>query len=217
MVNILMYISCGLIILSIIIYLILILVYRSTIVSKSNGFDVCKDIISEYNSINIIESKGYISFYNIKRKIIKLDSKTYYGKDLSSITLALLEAGMSILDDNKEKSIGLFGRIVSNLKMLYLLPMLSLVFNSMFYSVADSKIGIVLLIVFCFVMFVIIDIKTKIYNWLCDDLKKIKDINKDNRLKIMNFINMIISLDKLILVGETIMIIRFVMIILGFN
>ena len=128
-----------------------------------------------------------------------------------------IECGISILDDNKEKSIGLFGRIVSNLKMLYLLPMLSLVFNSMFYSVADAKIGIVLLIVFCFVMFVIIDIKTKIYNWLCDDLKKIKDINKDNRLKIMNFINMIISLDKLILVGETIMIIRFVMIILGFN
>ena len=66
MVNILLYVSNGLIIIGYIYYLLMILFGKSKKVSSSDGFDVTKDIISEYNTINIIESKGYFTVYNIK-------------------------------------------------------------------------------------------------------------------------------------------------------
>ena len=77
MVEILLYVSSGLIILGYVLYLFIILIGRSKIVSDSDGFDVTKDIISEYDSINIIENNGYFTVYNIKRKVIKLATKCY--------------------------------------------------------------------------------------------------------------------------------------------
>ena len=96
----LMLISNILIILGFILYFILILIGNNTKISNSTGFDITKDIISEYNSINIIESKNYFSVYNIKRRVIKLSGCCYYGKSLSAIVLSLIEAGISIVDNN---------------------------------------------------------------------------------------------------------------------
>ena len=74
---------------------LMIIIGRSKIVSKSDGFDVTKDIISEYNSINIIESSGYFTVYNIKRKSVRIQSDdhseyvhatfTDYPKDIPQI------------------------------------------------------------------------------------------------------------------------------------
>ena len=217
MVNILMIIINCLILTVYISYFILIFIGRKSIISKSTSFDVCKDLISEYNSINIVESKKYFSFYNIKRNVIKLSSGCYYGKDLSSISIGLIEAGNSILKNKNNKFINIIGKLVSNLKLLYLLPIILLVINNSFYSVIDSGIGIFVVVLFILVSYNFIDIKTNIYNWLCDDLVKIKDINKDNRNKIMSFINIVLFLDKIIFVSETLVIIKFVMILLGLS
>ena len=62
MLDILLYISIGIIILGYIYYLLLILFGRIKKVSKNEGFDVAKDIISEYNNINIIESKMMVQY-----------------------------------------------------------------------------------------------------------------------------------------------------------
>ena len=113
MIEILLYFSSGLIILGYIYYLLVILLGRNSIISDNDGFDITKDIISEYNSINIIENSGYFTIYNIKRKVIKLATKCYYGKDLSSISLSLTEAGISVVDNKNNKYIDFF-RIIFN-------------------------------------------------------------------------------------------------------
>ena len=217
MIELLMYITFILIVVSYISYFVLILINRKNKVSDVTGFDVSKDIISKYNSINIIETKGYFSFYNIRRKVIKLSSKCYYGTDLSSISISLIEAGISVLDDNKNKYINILKNIVGNLKILYILPIFSIFLNFVLYSITDAWVGILLLSLFSFITFILINIKTNIYSWLCDDLEKIKEISKNYRLKIMNYINIIIVFDKLILVGEVLMIIRYIMILLVIN
>ena len=217
MIELLMYITFIIIVVSYISYFVLILINSKNKVSDVTGFDVSKDIISKYNSINIIETKGYFSFYNIRRKVIKLSSKCYYGTDLSSVSLSLIEAGTSVIDDNKNKYLNILKKIVGKLKILYILPIFSIFLNFVLYSITDAWIEIILLSIFTFISFILIDIKTNIYNWLCDDLEKIKEISKNNRLKIMNYINIIIGLDKLILVGEVLMIIRYIMILLGIN
>ena len=103
----------------------LIIIFGNKKVTDDNGFDVIKDIISEYDSINVIESKSYFSIYNIKRKVIKLSTKCYYGNTISDISLSLMEAGISIIDSNKNKYINFFSMMFSNLKILYIFPLLS--------------------------------------------------------------------------------------------
>ena len=51
-------------------------------ITDNDGFNVTKDILSEYDSINIIENKSIFTVYNLKRKVIKIASKRYYGKHI---------------------------------------------------------------------------------------------------------------------------------------
>jgi len=217
MLNILLYASNVIIIVSFIIYLIMIFIGKKIKISGSNSFDITKEITSKYNSINVIESKGYFSVYNIKRKVIKLSSMCYYGDDLSSITLALIEAGISIIDSNKNKYIDICRKIFSNLKILYLFPILAIFINSVTYTISDSKVSIIFVVIITFITYMLIDIKSRANEWIKDNLRRIKDVSKDNLVKIIDFINKILWLDKFIFMGEFIMIIRFMMILLEVN
>jgi len=211
---ILLYVSSGLIIFSFISYFIMILIGRGRVVSKVDGFDVTKDIISEYNSINVIESKSYFTVYNINRKVIKLDTKCYYGKDLSSICLSLIEAGISVVDNKGNKYIDIFRKIFSNLKILYIFPIIAVFINNSSFNISDAKVSMIFILLFSVITYILIDIKSQASMWISDNIKKIKGIDKDNSLKIISFINRLILLDKFIFFGELIMIIRFVVILL---
>ena len=155
---VLLYISSGLIIFSFISYFIMILIGRGRVVSKVDGFDVTKDIISEYNSINVIESKSYFTVYNINRKVIKLDTKCYYGKDLSSICLSLIEAGISVVDNKGNKYIDIFRKIFSNLKILYIFPIIAVFINNSSFNISDAKVSMIFILLFSVITYILIDI-----------------------------------------------------------
>lgn len=212
--DILLYVSMGFIIFGYVGYFILILIGRMKEISKCDGFDATKDIISEYNSINVIESKSYFTVYNIKRKVIKLASKCYYGKDLSSISLSLMEAGVSVVDNNKNKYIDFIRVIFSNLKMLYIFPIIALFISNSSFNVNDAKVSLIFVVIFTFISYILLDIRGQASYWVSENLKKIKDISKDNRVRIVNFMNRLVLFDKIIYFGELIMIIRFALIML---
>lgn len=216
MINILLYFSIGLIVFSFICYFLMIL-FGNKKITDSNGFDITKDMISEYNAINVIESKNYFSVYNIKRKVIKLSTKCYYGNNLSDISLSLIEAGISIVDNEKNKYIDLFRRVFNNLKILYIFPIIAIFINNATYSVSDAKVSIVFIILFGIISYMLYCIKSNACLCINDNIKKVKEINKDNRVMIINFINRILWLDKFIFLAELIMIIRCVLIILNIS
>ena len=213
-IQILLYISSGLIVASFIIYFILVLIGRTMKVTNSDGFNITKDILAEYNSINIILNKGYFTVYNIKRKVIKIANNCYYGNTLSDISLPLIEAGISATDDKKNKWVNIFRKIFANLKYLYLLPLIAIIINSQTYNISDAKVSIIFISLFAIISYMIIDIKNNAILWISDKIVKIKDINKNNREKIVKFIKTIFTLDKLIFISELAMIIRCVMILL---
>lgn len=216
MINILLYLSTGLILVGFIGYILLIMLGDKK-VTDSDGFNITKDIISKYNTINIIESKNYFTMYNIKRKVIKLSSKCYYGNDISSISVALIEAGISVIDSDKNKYIDLFRNIFSNLKILYIFPIIAIFINHATYNISDAKVSMLFIIIFSVITYMFIDIKNQAYSWINDNIEKIKEINKDNRIKIFNFISKLIFVDKIIFFGELVMIIRMVAILLEIN
>ena len=210
----LMYISSFLIIFAYVGYFVMIFIGNRDKVSKDNGFDVSKDILSCYNNINIILSKGYFSFYNIRRKVIKLASFCYEGRSLSAICLSLLEVGVSAIDNIKNKYIDMARKIISNVKILYLLPIVSILINGCTYSIGDVRFGMVFIVLFAFISYMMIDIKNQANEWVYNNINKVNGINKENCFRIGNFMNKILWLDKFILFGELLIIIRFIGILL---
>lgn len=214
MLNILLYISNILIIFTYILYLMMILLNQKKSVSRNTGFDVAKDIIEEYNSINIIENSGYFTTYNIKRRVIKLSKKCYYGKSLSMISLALIEAGISAIDNNNNKYINLIKHTFSNIKILYIFPIIAIIISNSTYNIYDAKINLILLVVLSFISYITINIKNESISWIKNNIYKIKEIKKNNQEKIIKFIKALLELDKIIIYSEIIMIIRIFFIIL---
>lgn len=214
MIEILLYVSSFLIILGYIGYFVMIFIGRGKIVSKDSGFDVTKDIISEYDSINVIETSSYFTTYNLKRKVIRLDKKTYYGKDISAVSLSLMEAGISIVDNNNNKYIDIFRHIFNNLKIMYIFPILALIINNSSFNISDSKVSIILILLFTFLTYIMIQIKSEACLLVDKNLGKIKGVSKDNHNKIINFMNRLVSFDKLIFFGEIIILVRLVLILL---
>ena len=217
MIDILMYIANGLIISGYILYVLFVLINRNKKITDSNGFDITKEVLNEYDSINIIESTSYFTLYNIKRKIIKIASKCYYGNTVSDIAIPLVEAGISVNDNNKNKFINMFRKIIPNLKLLYILPALAMFLNVNSYGTTDAKIGIILLTILGIISYMLINIKIAGYNFLLTKIANLKDLNKLSKEKILCFINKVILIDKVILLGEMVMIIRFVAMLLKFN
>jgi len=209
---ILLYSSNGIVILGFILYLLLIIVGSRKNVSKDSGFDITKDIISEYNSINVIETKSYFSIYNIKRRVIKLSSRCYYGRDLSSISLSLIEAGISIVDNNRNKYIDLFRNIFSNLKMLYVFGLFSIFINNSSFNVSDAKVSMIFMLIFILISYILLDIKSSGFNYVSNKLENIKDMSVDKVDKVISFMNKFLWCDKLIYYGEMLMVVRMVLI-----
>lgn len=214
MINILLYISFVFIFFGFLIYLIILFCGKQKNIFDCSGFDVTKDIISEYDSINVIESTGYFTVYNLKRKVIKLCSWCYYGNDLSSISLSLIESGISFVDNNKNKYLDIFRIIFNNLKVIYIFPIISLVINYSSFNVNDAKISLIFVLIFIFVFYIFIDIKNEALYFINNNIEKVKNISKDNSLKIIKFINKLMICDKFIFFGQLIIILRLVIIML---
>ena len=206
--NILMYVSSGMVIFGFLLYFILILIGRNKIISKGECYGEVKEIVSEFDIINMIETKGYFTVYNIKRKVIKLTSKCYYGKDLSSFGISLMEAGVSIVDKKKNKYIDFFRKIFDNLKILYIFAILAIFINHASFNVSDAKTSLIFMIVFTFISYVLLEIKGNGCYYVQECLEKNKDISGENCQKISKFMNSLLLTDKLIYLGEILMIMR---------
>lgn len=214
--NILLYISNGLIIISFFCYGLLFF-FKNKKISEENGFDITKDIISQYDSINVIENTGNMTYYNLQREVIKLSHKCYYGSGLNTIALSLFEAGISSIDKQNNKYIKLFKKIISNLKMLYLFPIITMIVNALSYTVMDAKIGIIIIAVASIITYIYISILTEANEWVSKKIKNIKTISKKNLLEIVKYNNNIINFNKIMFIGELIGIIRMIAIIINFK
>lgn len=217
MLDILLYISNFLIVFGFLGYVIVILIYKKYKNSEYNGFNITKDVLNEFDSINIIENKSYFTVYNIRRKVIKIASNCYYGNSVSDMAISLMEAGISVVDNNKNNFILFMKKIVSNLKYLYILPIIAVIFNSISSGILDFKIGILLTAIFSIIMYFLINIKSEGIIIISKELEKNKKVKNDLIIRIISFMNKVILLDKLIFISELVMIIRFIAIILNFS
>jgi len=210
--EILIYVINGLIIINLILYLLLVIFNRRKSVDNITGFDATKDLLSEYDRINIIEGNSYFSFYNIKRKIIKLSKKDYYGNDVSALSLSMIESGISV---NDSKFINIFSKIIPTLKIINLFWLISLFINYISVNISDAKIGLFIIGIIIIIRYLYISILNNSYNFISENIKKIKGIKKENSNNILNFVSKTIVFNKMQFIAEILIIIRMVAIILN--
>jgi len=191
-------------------YYLLIFIGRMKNVGDCSGFDVTKDIISEYDSINVIENRGYFTIYNIKRRVIKIATSCYYGKDLSSLSISLMEAGLSVVDNNNNKYINMLRVIFSNLKILYVFPLVGLFISNSSFNVSDAKLSVIFMLFFAFIFYILLEVKGCACDFVSKNIAKIKDIKSDDSVKIINFMDKLLLCDKIIYFGELLMVVRMV-------
>lgn len=196
-------------------YYILIVLGNRNKISEESSFNIIKDLIHNYNSINVILNEGIFTIYNIKRRVIKLSNKCYYGKSLSDVGISLMEAGISVIDNNKNREINFFRRFFSNLKWLYVIPLVVIFIISQINTTEDGVILEFLIFISIYFMYMFINIKNKAYNWIVMNIDRIKQINKKDQMKVINFINKMMLCDKFIFWGELVGFLKVVMILLN--
>ena len=108
----------------------------------------------------------------------------------------------------KNKYIDFFRKIFDNLKILYIFSILAIFINHASFNVSDAKTSLIFMIVFTFISYVLLEIKGNGCYYVQECLDKNKDISGENCQKISKFMNSLLLTDKLIYLGEILMIMR---------
>lgn len=206
--TVLLYVSSFIILLGFILYLFLIFINKKEI-SKVSGLDIITEILNDFSGINVLLSKSKFSYYDIKRKVVKLNSNSYYGNNLDDISIGLIEAGILVNHKRGNKFIEFFRKFIPTLKLLYILPIIAILINFLTYNSFDAFVSLIFLLTFAVIAYILIDIKT----WVLNFYSKKSSLNK----KIVEFIRYVLYLDWIILIGELVMIFRFIFILLNIN
>ena len=142
------------IILTIVPYILLLITYFTN--NKDYKITASENILKlldNDNNINFIENKdSYFSHYNIKRRIIKLSSKTYDSKKYFHIAVSSLLAGYSLI---KIKSMDYLSYIINNLKIITILPIISIILSIYARNTKDAKIAIIILVLIGIIQYLI--------------------------------------------------------------
>ena len=196
--NILLIISITMVLIP---YLLLFISYLSNKEeAKITASEMINKILKD-NNINYIEDKNiYFSHYNIKRKMIKLSTKTYYSNKYFSLAIASLLAGYSMIND---KAITYLSKIINKLKIITIIPIISILLSIFAHTIKDSKIALILLIIIAIIEYII-------YNLTETAIEKIKIKNN----KINKIINTFTINNKIFFIATLIQILRIAIIII---
>ena len=123
-------------------YLILLINWitsKNNKIDNYNGFDIAKEITSNYDEINIVSCNDMFSMYDLKRNVIRLNNKNYEGNSFVDISIGAMLAGISLVNsDNRNKFIFKRVRVISLASLIMMF--LSFLVN----SIGDARIMMII-------------------------------------------------------------------------
>lgn len=211
--NILLLISLILILIA---YLRIILNYltlKNIKIKNITGFDLAKELTSNYNEINIVEAKEkIISKYNLKRNVIRLTEKDYSNNDIFTLTKISLLSGYSLLNINKDKYLNTLKSILPNMDYLNISAPIALLISLFTNTKGDAKIAIILLLIILIYQYIINTININSKEETKSQLTKI--LKKEDYTKLEKIQNTYLSLNKISFITTLILLLRIVLIII---
>lgn len=181
-------------------YLVILLLTLSKKETKNTAKEVVIKLTKEDNSIHLVENKdSYLNKYQIKRKMIKLKTKTYNSNKIFDVSIAYLFSGYTKLDNN---IINNLGKIIPYLYSISLTPIITIIISSIINTSMDAKIGIIILLIIGIYQYIIYEQNIKAKEQI-----KIKDKNIEECL------NKIILVSKIFFIITLLQILRMLLIV----
>ncbi len=182
-------------------YLIILI---TSITSKEKSDETAADavirITSDDNSIHLVESSdSYLNKYLIKRKIIKLTTKTYNSKSIFKVSIAYLLSGYSKLTG---KAIDTLSKIMPYLYYISFTPIITIIISLVVTTSMDAKVGIIFLIIISIYQYIIYNLNLKV-----------TEIVKSDNGCINKNLNQLVLISKSFFVATVIQIFRMVLMI----
>lgn len=203
--QILLYLPTTIIVICYITYIIGMLISKNKNIGKEECSYIISDLLSK-DRINIIKGRNKISYYDLKRKVIKLSPNDYDATNLWAITNGIKEVGIS---NNKSKFKEIISKILNNFLIFELLGLISILLNNITYTISDAKIGIIAMLIILIIHYLYTVMYQEVYLWIEENIsKKIKD----NIIKNLLFR---INIHKIINLSEFIILFRFFIILLN--
>ena len=207
--NVLLNGSIVLVIFSYLLVLTKYFVYKKKKIDNYSGFDGAKEVTSNYEEINIVNSSDVIfSEYDAKRNVIRLNNRNYDGNSYFDVAISMILAGYSLVNNNNS-SYFKFKTIIKKINYLGFVSLIGVVLSCFVGNIGDAKLGIVfvlLLAVYQYMRYQIIFLAN-------DEIKEV--IDKDVYDKVCSIINTIINFNKISFIVMLILLMRLVVIILG--
>lgn len=177
--------------------------------NKITGFEAAKEMTSNYDEINIVESKKILtSQYHLKRQIIRLTPHHY--EDTSNFTIAIMTqlAGYSLINIDKNKYIDILKKIIPTIDWLNKSAILSIIIALLTNTITDAKLGILLLSIILIYQYFIIQIT------MTSNLQIEKYLKKQNLKEILKINQSFYFLNKISFITTLILILKEIIIIL---
>ncbi len=173
---------------------IIYIIYKNKKTKETSAECVIR-LTNKDNSIHLVETKNYLSKYQLKRKIIKLTEKTYSNKDIFSNSIAYLFSGYSMI---KNKYLDRISSLIPYYFLVTITPIIGVLISILSNSMADAKIGIVLLAIIGIYQYILYGISVDAVN----ETKAVGDIRKvlNYYIKLNNYF-FIITLIEIIRLG----------------
>ena len=123
-------------------YLILLINWitsKNNKIDNYNGFDIAKEITSNYDEINIVSCNGLFSFYDVKRNVIRLNDKNYDGNSFVDISIGAMLAGISLVNSDIRNKF-----IFKRVRVISLASLIMMFLSFLVNSIGDARIMMVI-------------------------------------------------------------------------
>ncbi len=168
------------------------------------GFDIAKEITSDYDNINIIESKEIIiSNYHLKRNIIRLTPKTYESNNNFSLAISSLLSCISLTNNNYIKWIK---KVLPSLDFINKTPIIILILSYIVHAKTDAKLGLIVGIVILIYQYFYLQI-------LSDSIEVARN-KKVVKKEITGILDKFYKANKVLFIATLIILLKFVLILI---
>lgn len=199
-------------------YFRIVLIYIKTKkikIDDVSGFDLAKEITSNYDEINIVESKEInISKYHLKRGIIRLTNNDYERNDIFTLAITACLSGYSLASVNKDKYLQFLSKILPSVDWIDKTSILAVIIVILTTNVGDAKIAIVLLTIILVYQYIMIEIASTSHHYVMEELDKY--VNKSNLKRIEDVLKSFLSLRTISFVVTLILLLTNVLKILNY-
>ena len=188
--------------------MIIYFVNKKKIIDNYSGFDVAKDITTNYDAINIVKSNDImVSEYDIKRNVIRLNANNYEGNSYFDILISSILAGYSLINSENPDSFK-FSILFKKIRWISFSSLIMVVLSIMISNIGDAKIGMVIFILLLVYQYMRYQIAIN------SNLVIKENLDKELYNKLEKSLGMDITINKVSFIVSLIMILRLVVIIL---